>query len=195
MQYLWNIRVSIPYFKNCVFVHNRVYHKHLLAAILCQPPQSNPVNGDVSCTNANRASSVCTFSCASGFALDGRSTTVCLDDGNGDALGVWSNFPAVCRRKYAVWCPVLSLWMQILHLHSLWCAVSTAWVVDTVIPFQPNVPVDYCAFRIRPVTRNENNRVRWMTKGVFKPCLFRKKPHSFRCCLRVCLALMSLTWA
>lgn len=48
------------------------------AAIVCVPPQTNPINGDVSCTNDNFLDSTCTYSCNPGFVLDGFNTATCL---------------------------------------------------------------------------------------------------------------------
>uniref|UniRef100_H2YY53 Sushi domain-containing protein n=1 Tax=Ciona savignyi TaxID=51511 RepID=H2YY53_CIOSA len=45
---------------------------------VCQPRQSAPQNGAVSCTNTNKVGSICTFSCGAGYYLtDGRNVLIC----------------------------------------------------------------------------------------------------------------------
>ena len=38
------------------------------------------------------------YICDDGFFLDGSSSTTCVDDNDGDRLGLWSNPPPVCVR-------------------------------------------------------------------------------------------------
>jgi len=72
----------------------------VFVAVTCQPAQVNPSNGAVSCTNGNMATSICTFSCSPGYDMIGSQTTTCLDDEDGDALGVWTNTRPFCIRKF-----------------------------------------------------------------------------------------------
>jgi len=81
----------------CYLTHHNFF---AFAAVICQPAQLNPSNGAVTCTAGNRATSVCTFSCSEGYDLVGSASTTCQNDGDGDALGVWSNTRPFCIRKF-----------------------------------------------------------------------------------------------
>ncbi|XP_076818198.1 sushi, von Willebrand factor type A, EGF and pentraxin domain-containing protein 1-like [Clavelina lepadiformis] len=70
--------------------------------ITCIPPQSAPENGDVSCNNGNNLNSECRFTCDAGYSLEGSESSVCVDDGNGDAEGVWTAPAPICLR---ITCP------------------------------------------------------------------------------------------
>jgi len=81
------------------------------ADVTCLLAQGNPSNGAVLCTNENRVTSVCTFSCSAGYDLVGSASTTCLNDGDGDAFGVWSNTRPFCIRKFVTACPAFSCLM------------------------------------------------------------------------------------
>nr|XP_039254674.1 E-selectin-like [Styela clava]XP_039254675.1 E-selectin-like [Styela clava] len=72
-------------------------------AIKCPSVRKAPINGYVTCTNANFAESVCTFRCKPGFDLDMTPkktfTNRCVDRGYGTATGEWDNFEPGCRRR------------------------------------------------------------------------------------------------
>jgi len=70
--------------------------------IICLPPHTELLNGDVSCTNSNNFESICTFTCNPGFELEGAPIVSCGDDGDGDTLGEWSDSPPVCVESKCV---------------------------------------------------------------------------------------------
>jgi len=71
----------------------------LLEGVVCIPPHNNPDNGRVDCSNRNNEGSQCDFTCNANYALNGSSQSVCLDDGNGDGFGAWSNPAPKCDRE------------------------------------------------------------------------------------------------
>ncbi|XP_077972123.1 P-selectin-like [Styela clava] len=71
-------------------------------SVKCQPEQEDPINGKVECTNENFEHSVCTFTCDKGYDLDDTAKnsfdTKCVDDGDGDNLGEWTEKPKTCTK-------------------------------------------------------------------------------------------------
>nr|XP_026693505.1 sushi, von Willebrand factor type A, EGF and pentraxin domain-containing protein 1 isoform X1 [Ciona intestinalis] len=67
--------------------------------ITCIPQQIPPTNGAVTCDNSNNVGSTCTFTCNAGYSVSGSPTTVCNDDFNGDAQGLWSSPPPTCQQQ------------------------------------------------------------------------------------------------
>uniref|UniRef100_H2YY60 Sushi domain-containing protein n=1 Tax=Ciona savignyi TaxID=51511 RepID=H2YY60_CIOSA len=67
--------------------------------VTCVPPQAAPTNGQVSCTNANNADSVCTFQCDGGYQMSGSASTTCNDDFDDDVFGIWTNPAPTCSRQ------------------------------------------------------------------------------------------------
>lgn len=67
-------------------------------AAFCKPAIENVAMGNVSCTDSNRYRSVCSFSCAEGWKLEGSITLMCGDS----AAGVlkWNRPIPICKRKH-----------------------------------------------------------------------------------------------
>jgi len=95
------------------------------ADVTCLLAQGNPSNGAVLCTNENRVTSVCTFSCSAGYDLVGSASTTCLNDGDGDAFGVWSNTRPFCIRKFVTVWPAFACFV---------CLIPDGTVVS-LVPF------------------------------------------------------------
>nr|XP_002125765.3 P-selectin [Ciona intestinalis] len=72
----------------------------------CSPPHTDPMNGDVVCTDGNMIGSLCVFTCNPGFMLQGPPTSTCVDDNNGDISAVWDQPPPICQASTCP--PVLS---------------------------------------------------------------------------------------
>lgn len=69
--------------------------------IKCEPSFRDPNGGQVACSDGKFYGSKCTFSCNSDFDLagtrDSALVSTCEDDGNGDAIGKWSEQAADCK--------------------------------------------------------------------------------------------------
>uniref|UniRef100_H2ZCL8 Uncharacterized protein n=1 Tax=Ciona savignyi TaxID=51511 RepID=H2ZCL8_CIOSA len=66
--------------------------------IKCHPQQSDPLNGNVTCTDSNNEGSQCDFQCNEGYVRVGAASSTCQDDGNGDSEGAWSATAPTCER-------------------------------------------------------------------------------------------------
>nr|XP_039253479.1 sushi, von Willebrand factor type A, EGF and pentraxin domain-containing protein 1-like [Styela clava] len=62
----------------------------------CLPEYNSLINGNVECTNRNRVGSTCTFTCKSGYRLEGQTKATCASSEN------WDNQPPRCIR---ITCP------------------------------------------------------------------------------------------
>ncbi|CAK8692977.1 unnamed protein product [Clavelina lepadiformis] len=66
--------------------------------IICSPPHRDPEHGSVFCNDGNNEGSVCSFSCIVGYRLEGRITSTCQNDEDGNPGGEWSHPAPVCAR-------------------------------------------------------------------------------------------------
>ena len=74
------------------------------SAVTCSPTYTSSMitYGSVSCTNSNTYKSQCTFSCDTGYRLNGQSVLTCNSDGSdSDGTGSWSDTTQpTCIGKY-----------------------------------------------------------------------------------------------
>ncbi|XP_076818196.1 beta-2-glycoprotein 1-like [Clavelina lepadiformis] len=65
--------------------------------IVCEPSFEELENGQVSCTNESYAGSNCTFNCDPTYKIEGNSSSYCLDDGDDDRTGSWTQEIPECQ--------------------------------------------------------------------------------------------------
>ncbi|CAK8697520.1 unnamed protein product [Clavelina lepadiformis] len=63
------------------------------------PVRHEPGNGAASCTTGQNLGSFCVFACDEGYFLEGEVQSICLDDFDDDADGVWSSPVPSCLPK------------------------------------------------------------------------------------------------
>lgn len=78
--------------------------------------QIAPDNGKVTCDNRENLNSNCTFSCDVGYRLDGNHTRTCIDDNNGDALGMWTDETPTCTGESYFSVKLLSTIVRVYNL-------------------------------------------------------------------------------
>ncbi|XP_078483088.1 L-selectin-like isoform X1 [Ciona intestinalis] len=67
--------------------------------VTCLPQHINPVNGVLQCIDSNNIGSTCTFSCSSGYELNGTANSGCIRGGNNGVIGVWTSPAPTCQER------------------------------------------------------------------------------------------------
>ena len=73
--------------------------QHFFTVVTCNPVYTAIAGGVVTCSDANRNGSQCTFTCNNGYQLVGNDTTLtCKHDGDGiNGTAAWDTTPPTCQ--------------------------------------------------------------------------------------------------